>query len=175
MTFPNGEVLTFTYDTAKLPGDTFNRTFYRPTRIASNFGFFISISYQPGALGTSGWNAPAVAALYNSSDPATPIQRLTYSASGTMITDLGGRAYTCTGCGNSLGNSIEVASGSETLPGEPTVARQVVQNPSYTLVGSVTRDGMELQLRERQVRRHNPGLLVRPGHCNRPEWLQRRL
>ena len=142
VTFPNGEVLTFTYDTAKLPGDTFNRTFYRPTRIASNFGFFISISYQPGALGTSGWNTPAVAALYNSSDPATPIQRLTYSASGTIITDLGGRAYSCTGCGNSLGNSIEVASGSETLPGESTVARQVVQNPSYTLVGSVTRDGV---------------------------------
>ena len=108
VTYPNGEVLTFTYETATLPGDTFNRTFYRPTRVSSNLGFYITISYHPGAIGTGDWGAPAVAAIYSSSDPATPLQSLSYSSDGSTITDIGGRVYTCSGCQNSLGSPVEV-------------------------------------------------------------------
>ncbi len=142
VSYPNGEILTFTYDTAGLPGDTFNRTFYRPIRVSSNLGFFITISYHPGALGTSGWNSPAEAAIYNASDPSTPLGRLIYSADGTTITDIGGRIYTCTGCQNFLGTSIETSAGSLTLPGEASPVRQVTRNPNYSIIGTVTRDGV---------------------------------
>lgn len=77
VTYQNGEVISFTYDTATLAGDPFNRTFYRPTRVTSNLGFFITIAYHPGELGSAGWNSPAQAALYSSAAPTTPLGRLT--------------------------------------------------------------------------------------------------
>jgi len=142
VTYPNGEILTFTYDTATLPGDPFNRTFYRPIRVSSNLGFFITISYHPGVLGIDPWGSPAEAAIYNASSPSTPLDRLTYGADGSTITENGTRAYSCTGCQNFLGTSIEASAGSLTLPGETTPARQVTRNPNYSIIGAVTRDGV---------------------------------
>lgn len=142
VSYPNGETITYTYQTATLPGDTFGRTFYRPTRITSNLGFFITISYQPGTLDSGAWGSPAEAAIYNSSDPATPLGKLTYSADGTTITDLGGRVYPCQACGNALGESLERSSGSLQLPGEGSPTWQATRLPNYPLVSSVTRDGV---------------------------------
>ncbi len=143
VSYPNGETLSYTYDTATLAGDPFNRTFYRPTRITSNLGFFITIVYHPGELGTQGWNAPAEAAIYNSSAPTTPLGRLTYSADGTTITDLGGRIYTCQACGNVLGVALERSFGTLQLPGEASPTFQVAALPDYPLVSSVTQDGVQ--------------------------------
>lgn len=143
VSYPNGEVLTYSYDTATLPGDTFGRTFYRPTRVTSNLGFFITISYQPGALGTGPWGVPLEAAIYNSSAPTTPLGRLTYSADGTTITDLGGRVYTCQSCANSLGTDIDRSSGLLQLPGEGSPTIQATAVPNKDVVGSVTRDGVQ--------------------------------
>jgi RHS repeat-associated protein len=143
VSYPNGEILTYTYQTAMLQGDPFQRVFHRPTRVTSNLGFFITIAYHPGTVGSAGWGAPAEAAIYNSSAPTTPLGRLTYSADGTTITDLGGRVYTCQACQNSLGGSIETHSGSLRLPGEASPTLQVIPHPSHAIVGSVTSDGVQ--------------------------------
>jgi len=65
VSYPNGEVLTYSYQTAMLQGDPFSRTFHRPIRVTSNLGFFITIAYHGGAVGSAGWGAPAEAATYN--------------------------------------------------------------------------------------------------------------
>jgi len=140
--FPNGESISYTYETAKLPGDTFDRTFYRPVKVTSNLGYFISISYRGNTLGTNEWNAAAQAAIYSSADPATPLGRLTYNTDGT-ITDLGGRVYACSGCANALGGNLEVTAGTLSLPGETSPALRVAAVSSLPLVGSVTRDGVQ--------------------------------
>ena len=142
VSYPNGEVITYAYQTATLQGDPFQRVFYRPTRVTSNLGFFITIAYHTGSLGGTSWSAPAEAAIYNASAPTTPLGRLTYSEDGTTITDLGGRVYTCQACRNSLGASIETPSGSLRLPGETSPAQEITSHPSHAIVGSVTSDGV---------------------------------
>ncbi|MGQ0384689.1 MAG: hypothetical protein ACT4UP_08435, partial [Gammaproteobacteria bacterium] len=143
VTYQNGEVISFTYDTAVLAGDPFNRTFYRPTRVTSNLGYFIAITYHPGELGSAGWNSPAQAALYSSAAPTTPLGRLTYSADGTTITDLGGRVFTCQNCPTTLGTALERAGGAIQLPGEASPTLQVTSLPGYSVVSSVTQDGVQ--------------------------------
>ena len=142
VSYPNGEVLTYSYQTAMLQGDVLQRVFHRPIRVTSNLGFFITIAYHPGSVGSAGWGAPAEAAIYNSSAPTTPLGRLTYSADGTTITDLGGRVYSCQACANSLGTSIETHVGSLRLPGETSPAMQATPHPSHAIVASVTDDGV---------------------------------
>lgn len=143
VSYPNGEILTFEYDTAAIPGDTFHRTYYRPTKISSNFGFFITISYHSSTLGSDGWGSPAVAAIFNAGDPSTALGRLTYSADGTTITDIRGRVYTCSRCTNSLGSTIETTSGSTILPGEGIASIEVTRNVSEMLVDTVRKNGVD--------------------------------
>ncbi|MFL6856931.1 MAG: RHS repeat domain-containing protein [Allosphingosinicella sp.] len=142
VTYPTGETISYSYDTAYLAGDPFNRTFYRPNTVTSNYGYAISITYQgsdfngdPGA-----WSAPSVVTLYATANPGVPLGRLTYS--GNTITDLGGRVYTCSGCNNALGMDIEGTAGSLTLPGEATPTRQATASPTQALVAAVVRDGV---------------------------------
>jgi RHS repeat-associated protein len=142
VTYPTGETISYSYDTAYLAGDYLNRTFYRPNTVTSNYGYAISITYQgndfngdPGA-----WSAPSVVTLYATANPGVPLGRLTYS--GSTITDLGGRVYTCSGCNNALGADIETTAGSVTLPTEATPSRQVTASPTAQLVSSVVLDGV---------------------------------
>lgn len=142
ITYPNGEVISYTYQTAALSGVTY----YRPTTITSNLGFFISISYQADTL-DGDWGGAKVATIYASADPATPLGRLTYGtdssdSSITTITDIGGRVFRCRACANSLGTDLETSSGMSQLPGEASAARQVVSVPTKSLVASVTNDGV---------------------------------
>ncbi|MEA3051817.1 MAG: hypothetical protein QOG72_720 [Sphingomonadales bacterium] len=145
-TYPNGEVITYTYSTGTLAGDTFNRTWYRPTQLTSSLGYTITITYQYTGTDVTNplWGAPAEAALYKTGD-STPIGRLAYSAS--TITQYGtgdtvGRVYACSGCNNGLGVELETTSGSLTLPGEGSAAVQATAHPSAPLVASVVRDGV---------------------------------
>lgn len=142
VSYPNGETLSYTYDTAVLSG----LTYYRPTRVTSNLGFFITIAYQGSQLGVDAWGTVGEAAIYASADPATPLGRLTYGSEGTdgtiTITDLGGRVFRCRACANSLGTGLETASGMLQLPGEGSQHWQVVSVPSKSLVASVTKDGV---------------------------------
>jgi RHS repeat-associated protein len=146
ISYPNGETISYTYGTAVLSG----RTYYRPTQITSNLGYFITISYQGSQLGVDAWGTTSVATIYASADPATPLGRLTYGSEGTIgtpsyfitITDLGGRVFRCQACANSLGAGIETSSGALRLPGEGSVSVQVTSLPSDGLVASVTNDGV---------------------------------
>jgi RHS repeat-associated protein len=144
ITYPNGEVISYTYQTATLGGDP--TTYYRPTTITSNLGFFITITYQADTL-DGDWGGAKVATIYASADPATPLGRLTYGtdpndSSITTITDIGGRVFRCRACANSLGTNMETAAGMSQLPGESSAAVQVIAVPSKNLVGSVTNDGV---------------------------------
>jgi RHS repeat-associated protein len=144
ITYPNGEVISYTYETATTGGDP--ATYYRPTRITSNLGFFITVTYQADTL-NGDWNGAKVATIYASADPTTPLGRLTYGTDPIdstimTITDIGGRVFRCRACANSLGTNMETASGMSQLPGESSAAVQVVAVPTKQLVGSVTNDGV---------------------------------
>jgi YD repeat-containing protein len=140
VSYPTGEIISYSYD---MPVDSSGRKFYRPSTVSSNAGYLITITYHSSAVGTPAWDAPAQATLYKSSDPGTPLQRLTYSLDGTTITDLNNRVYTCQGCSNRVGDEIEVASGSFKLPGETASSLEVTQLPATPLVSSVVKDGVQ--------------------------------
>lgn len=145
VTYPNGETISYTYDTATTGGDP--SIYYRPTRITSNLGFFITIAYNGNQLGIDDWGGVAQAAIYASADPATPLGRFIYGADSTdnsitTITDLGGRVFRCRGCANLLGTFMETSAGMSQLPNEASAAVQVVSVPSKPLVASVTNDGV---------------------------------
>ncbi len=143
--YPDGEIISYEYDTATLDpsNDPYQRTWYRPSRITTNLGYFITIEYHGDDLTQTEWQSPREVALYKASAPTTPLQRLTYNADGSVI-DLGGRVYRGFSPGT-LGGKIELAEFSHTLPSESTPAVSVATHPSYTgtrgLLGTVTRDG----------------------------------
>jgi len=155
--YPNGEVITYSYTTATLDGDSIaGRVFYRPTTITSSLGYYISLTYAGGDFNgdMAAWGRLTQAALYSSVNPGTPLGRLSYS--GTTVTDHGsragtdpnGRIYTCGGCSNALGIDIEVSAGSMQLPDEGSPTRLVA--PVTTLpdsparpVGAVTEGGVQ--------------------------------
>jgi len=147
-TYPNGEVITYSYTTATLNGDPFpGRVFYRPATITSNLGYTISLTFAGNDFNgdMSAWGTLTQAAIYSTANPGTPLGRLTYA--GGTITDLGGRVYTCAGCNNALGVDIEVSEGSMQLPGETSPTRQVapvtsVPQSAARPVASVTQDGV---------------------------------
>ncbi|MCW5672744.1 MAG: RHS repeat-associated core domain-containing protein [Hydrogenophaga sp.] len=142
--FPNGEIITYTYQTATLPGDTFGRTFYRPTQLTSNLGYHISLTYHPGALDSGDWGRVQQATLYRSAAPTTPLAKLTYDLDGT-ITDVGEREFKCqgVGCANVLGSNVQGDSGTMWLPGESTPTLQVSKHASAQVVSTVLKDGVQ--------------------------------
>jgi YD repeat-containing protein len=143
VSYPNGETISYSYDTATLAGDPYLRTFYRPNRVTSSLGYYIAITYQSNDFSQNAWASVAQATLYAASDPSTPLARLTYS--GNSITDINGRTFTCTACANALGNNLETSSGSLTLPTESTAAHQVgqsAQTSTLPIIGSVVMDGV---------------------------------
>jgi RHS repeat-associated protein len=142
--YPGGERITYSYYSAPNLG----QTIYRPTRIESNLGYFIAITYSTIDLDSPYWGSPAEVAIYRNETSPTPptlLGRLTYSYSGddVTVTDLAGRAYSCTSCRNSLGSDVAVWSGSSRLPGDSAPNRLVVPRPTLPFVGSVTQDGVQ--------------------------------
>lgn len=138
VSYPSGESLTYTYQTLAYAG----RTLHRPTRVTSNLGFFVTISYQGDTLGTLAWSQVNEAAIYSEAAPTTPLGRLTYGTNGS-ITDLGGRVFSCQGCANALDASIDVSSGSMQLAGEGSASMQVTPRSDASVVQSVSRDGVQ--------------------------------
>jgi len=142
VTWPNGEVITFQYDTAIIPGSNPIVTLHRPNRVTSNLGYFITITYHTNDVLTGGaWSVPAQATLYKSTAPTTVLDRLSYNADASIITDIGGRQFTCSGCVNNLGANLERSAVSLQLPGEssPTIAATALTIP---LTATVTRDNV---------------------------------
>jgi len=157
VTYPNGEIITYTYD--KVPWGT--STLHRPTRIESSLGYFITIAYQGNDPGTFEWNAPSSAAIFSTAAPTVPLGRLSYI--GASIVDHGaraqgdpeGRSYSCVGCNNALGNEPETWTGSLQLPGEASPAKQVAMLGATPIVGSVTNDGVAWTYSYANLRYHS--------------------
>lgn len=144
VTYPDGETINYTYETAQLPGDTFNRTWYRPVKISSNTGYYITIAYQGDTFdlaANSAWATAREAAIFKASDPANPLGKLTYGTDGS-VTDLSGRVFRLTGASNTLGLNLETTVGTVQLPGEGSNTLRVDQSAAGPLVGSVVRDGV---------------------------------
>jgi len=143
VTFSDGEVLTYSYGTATLSGDPYNRTFYRPSQISSSVGYHIAITYQGNDFNgdPSAWQRVAQATLYKTSAPTVALARLTYGA--TSITDLAGRVYQCTGCTLLMGANMEARSGTFRLPGETADTKVVTQSSAGQVVGAVSNDGRQ--------------------------------
>ena len=140
-TYPDGEVISYSYDTATYAGDQFNRLWYRPKRVSTNLGYYLTITYQTNTFTAPGWAVPAQVTMYNSADPGAPLGQLTYAADGS-IQDLKGRVFHCTGCSNAVGAYLESSAGTVQLPGEAT-AMKVVTNVSDTnVVATVQTDGV---------------------------------
>ena len=144
--YPDGEVISFTYQTYVFVQGGHSTTFYRPTQIQTNAGYFITISYVSGTFGTNEWSMPAQATLYATAAPSTPLQQLNYNFSNTThlttITDLWNRIWVVGGTLNQMGNYVESSAGSVQLPTETFNQLTIAQNASYPLVASVTRDGV---------------------------------
>lgn len=141
---PDGEVISYEYDTAYLSNDPYGRPFYRPNKISTNVGYYITIAYQSGDLTQHGWGTPSVVTLYSASAPSTPLARLTSNGNGT-VTDLAGRVYQGYDLGN-LGSKIEETNFTRTLPSEATSTLTVTAAgglPSNAaMIGTVNRDGV---------------------------------
>jgi YD repeat-containing protein len=140
ISYPNGETISFTYDSYQVTTAIGKPTFYRPNRVDSSLGYYLTITYQSADFNDNAWEAPAQVTLYNTSDPATPLGRLTYS--GNTIIDLAGRVTTCTGCSNAIGAATEWIEGSVTLPGESAPTLTVTRHPTANLVSSIVKDGV---------------------------------
>jgi len=144
--YPDGEVIRYTYGTAKLPsGDPYDRTWYRPIRVDSNLGYYMTITYQGNDLTQVGWGSPSEVTIYSVNAPGVPLARLTDSGSGS-VTDLAGRVFQGYSLGT-LGVDLEVASYSRTQPTEPTPAVTVAPATglpsSAPMIGSVNADGVQ--------------------------------
>ncbi|MCP5396182.1 MAG: RHS repeat-associated core domain-containing protein [Sphingomonadaceae bacterium] len=141
--YPDGEVITYTYDTATLSGDPYQRTWYRPNKIETNIGYYITILYQGNDLSQNEWSKPSVVSLYKASAPSVPLQRLTYNSNGSVV-DLADRTFWGYD-GGQLGLKVEAADFSQTLPGESSAAVAVSPHPNFSgtskLIGTVNRDG----------------------------------
>jgi RHS repeat-associated protein len=142
--YPDGETISYTYDTAYLSGDPYNRPFYRPNRISTNLGYFLTVTYQSSDLTQPGWGTPSIVALYNINSPATPLARLTNNGNGT-VTDLAGRIFQGYNLGT-LGLNVEETSFSRTLPTEGTPTLTVTPAaglPSAAqMIGAINKDGV---------------------------------
>ena len=95
--YPDGEIITFDYETTICPGDPSGSScfgyrgpvyrtdqpmmggplYHRPARISSNRGYHISISYQANSpTDLRRWSAPLQASIFSDSNPSSPLYRL---------------------------------------------------------------------------------------------------
>lgn len=142
ISYPDGEVITYTYESSPLPGNPTGPIYVRPKKISTNLGYQIDLDYSVALAdpGAAGWGSASSAIIVKSSAPNVPLAQLTY-ASGGVITDIANRSFTVTGAQNSLGADVETTAASQILPTEGSASLTVVAN-SNNLVGSVTRDGV---------------------------------
>jgi len=149
--WPNGEIITYTYQSGALTGGNPGETYRRPTRIASSMGYHIDLTYPVQYMDEdiNGWSTPSTATLYRTAAPTAPLRQLVYAAgsardTGSTIADQSDdRTYSCTGCGaGTLGVDVEGIAGTLQLPGDTSPSLTVTQHPTAPLVGSVSRDGV---------------------------------
>jgi len=140
VTYPDGEVISYTYESVPYGGGLYPIYLKRPIRISSNLGYFITIAYAGNDVTLSPWYRPSEAAVFSDAAPTTPIQKFTYPDESTTV-DITGRVYAGFGPG-SLGADIEVVSHSQTLPTESTPVISTTQASNAPLIGQVVKDGV---------------------------------
>jgi len=114
--YPDGETLIFSYDVE----DAGQFLAHRPNKVVSNIGYEMHINYQPGVLGTIGWNAIESATINKTSEGETAVlaQHIYDGISSANLTDLGGRKWSYTGFSNSLGSDDYARNFTLKLPGD---------------------------------------------------------
>jgi RHS repeat-associated protein len=142
--YPDGETLTYSYDSAVVPGDF--RTYRRPVIISSNTGYYIKISYSSATFDPEapGSTSPIRAALYGANDPVNSLAEL--NDSGGSVTDKAGRVFAGVDMGI-MDNPVEISSGSMKLPGEAALAIELGSAtfptaPYSPVVTSYVKDGV---------------------------------
>jgi YD repeat-containing protein len=138
ISYADGEVITFTYGSATCG----LATCYRPTRIDTNVGYYITVDYQCSDITQGCWGIPALARLYAVGTPDVLLQSLTYNSNATMFTDIGNRTWTITGAGNALATPLETSGGTIQLPTEASNSVTISVAANVPLVGSFVRDGV---------------------------------
>lgn len=133
--YPDGEVISLTYQTAY----GFGRTQHRLTQKSSSLGYYLAFSYHSSDPNQGLWGSLAQATLYGA---GAPLGQLTYGGANGTITDLAGRVFTCSSCNNSVGALVETPGASVTLPSETTPAKIVTPHSSALVVSAVTNDGV---------------------------------
>lgn len=163
--YPDGEVISYTYQSAHLEGDFLPtcinaplnadcRTFYRPTRISSETGYYITLTYDStSVVGDMYWGKPIEAAIYSPSNVL--IRRIAYATDGTITdygnsaTNSGGRVFRTSGVSNSMGGQLETNNATVGLPGETPDQLAINGSSSHgsnnvdPLIDSITRDGVQ--------------------------------
>src|SRR5207253_10851811 len=76
--YADGEIVTFTYDGAACG----LATCYRPNRIETNVGYYITVTYQCTDISQFCWSRPLDAKLFSTSDTVNPLQSLHYVYAG---------------------------------------------------------------------------------------------
>ncbi len=118
--FPDGEKLTFTYDKVKDSALNPNITFHRPTKVSSNTGYEMLISYAPGYVDTGSWSKVTTVKIVNSSTGQVLAKQGYTNTTTKQITNLEGRTWDYTGFYNSLGTTDYSRNFTITLPKNST-------------------------------------------------------
>lgn len=148
ISYPDGEVITLTYDKAHYSGST-NPTLHRLTRMSSNIGYRIDFTYLGTDPNYPNWGYLTAAKLYKTSAPTVVIQQLTFNGPASTITDSLGRVFTCGACMSGISGQVEMPGASMTLPTESSASLSTTAMlvPGYSgfpgsIVSSVVRDGV---------------------------------
>jgi RHS repeat-associated protein len=156
--YPDGETISYTYEQGFNPSGGFPscidpsqtscQSYYRPTRISSTTGYYITISYRYTGtdVRVTDWQYPAQAAIY--APDGTLIRRLVYASDwsvtdyGNSVTNVGGRTYAGAGLGNGLADDVELASATVTMPGEASPMLTLNIQSGFNVIDTLVRDGV---------------------------------
>lgn len=146
VSWPDGQHIDYTYDLGYVPNDPTipPRTFYRPIRLQSSTGYYITIAYQNTGTDVSqpGWGDPSEAAIYAPDN--TLIKRVTYGSSTTEYgaDNTTSRAYQAAGGNSALGAQFETVNATLQLPTEASNSLTIAPVSGKPVIGSVNRDGV---------------------------------
>lgn len=122
--FPDGEKLSYQYDTA-ISGLVKH---HRPRTVSTNLGYQLILTYKSNDIttGTFAWSSVASARIVKTDTPATDLARFTYSGQGAYTqSDLLGNTWSYSGAENALGASDFTSTFSLKLPDNSVNTMQV--------------------------------------------------
>ena len=146
ISYPDGETLTYEYDIVQFTSTAGPTYSHRVSRITSNLGFVMTLSYRSNTHGNIHWAAPEQIAIYSSDDLSTPLVYHTHG-DGT-ITDQAGRTWSYVSNGPSSSGAYALQLPDETANTINATAATRTYNTTggpvthNNWVTQVTRDGV---------------------------------